>query len=132
MNAKYIWLMIVLLLVGCKSAQTTVVERISKDTVFDIRERRDTLQIIDSVVIREWMRGDTVWIESSHRRSKERVRVVADTVREVRIDSIPIVVAQRGDEGFGVGKQSRQTSVAIVVAVLMIIVFLLILMKRNK
>ena len=132
MNAKYLWLMIVLLLVGCKSAQTTVVERISKDTVFDIRERRDTLQIIDSVVIREWMRGDTVWIESSHRRSKERVRVAADTVREVRIDSIPIVVAQRGDEGFGVGKQSRQTSVAIVVAVLMIIVFLLILMKRNK
>lgn len=132
MKTKYLWLMIVLLLVGCKSAQTTVVERISKDTVFDIRERRDTLQIIDSVVIREWMRGDTVWIESSHRRSKERVRVVADTVREVRIDSIPIVVAQRGDEGFGVGKQSRQTSVAIVVAVLMIIVFLLILMKRNK
>lgn len=132
MKTKYLWLMIVLLLVGCKSAQTTVVERISKDTVFDIRERRDTLQIIDSVVIREWMRGDTVWIESSHRRSKERVRVVADTVREVRIDSIPMVVAQRGDEGFGVGKQSRQTSVAIVVAVLMIIVFLLILMKRNK
>ena len=132
MKAKYLWLMIVLLLVGCRSAQTTVVERIRKDTVFDIRERHDTLQIIDSVVVREWMRGDTVWIERSHRRSKERVRVVADTVREVRIDSIPIVIAQRGDEGFRVGKQSRQTSVAIVVAVLMIIVFLLILMKRNK
>ena len=132
MKAKYLWLLIVLLLVGCRSAQTTVVERIRKDTVFDIRERHDTLQIIDSVVVREWMRGDTVWIERSHRRSKERVRVVADTVREVRIDSIPIVIAQRGDEGFRVGKQSRQTSVAIVVAVLMIIVFLLILMKRNK
>ena len=132
MKAKYLWLMIVLLLVGCRSAQTTVVERIRKDTVFDIRERHDTLQIIDSVVVREWMRGDTVWIERSHRRSKERVRVVADTVREVRIDSIPIVIAQRGDEGFGVGKQSRQTSVAIVVAVLTIIVFLLILIKRNK
>ena len=132
MKTKYLWLMIVLLLVGCKSAQTTVVERISKDTVFDIRERRDTLQIIDSVVIREWMRGDTVWIESSHRRSKERVRVVADTVREVRIDSIPIVIGRRGDEAFSIGRQSRRASAAIVVAVVIMIVFLLILMKRNK
>ena len=132
MKARHLWLLIVLLLGGCRSAQTPVVERVSKDTVYDIRERHDTLQLIDSVVVREWMRGDTVWIERSHRRSKERVRVVRDTVREVRIDSIPIVIAQRGDEGFIVGKQSRRSSVAIVVAAVMVIVFLLILMRKNK
>ena len=132
MMTRCLWLLIVLLLAGCRSTQTSVVERVSKDTVYDIRERHDTLRLIDSVVVREWMRGDTVWIERSHRSSRERTKVVRDTVREVRIDSIPIVIGRRGGEAFSIGRQSRRTSAAIVVAVVIIIVFLLILMKRNK
>lgn len=132
MKTRCLWLLIVLLLASCRSIQTSVVERVSKDTVYDIRERHDTLRLIDSVVVREWMRGDTVWIERSHRRSKERTAVVRDTVREVRIDSIPIVIARRGDEAYSIGRQSRRASVAIVVVVVIMIVFLLILMKRNK
>lgn len=132
MMTRCLWLLIVLLLAGCKSTQTSVVERVSKDTVYDIRERHDTLHLIDSVVVREWMRGDTVWIERSHRSSRERTKVVRDTVREVRIDSIPIVIGRRGGEAFSIGRQSRRASAAIVVAVVIMIVFLLILMKRNK
>lgn len=132
MKTRCLWLLIVLLLASCRSIQTSVVERVSKDTVYDIRERHDTLWLIDSVVVREWMRGDTVWIERSHRSSRERTAVVRDTVREVRIDSIPIVIARRGDEVFSIGRQSRRASVAIVVVVVIMIVFLLILMKRNK
>ena len=132
MMTRCLWLLIVLLLAGCRSTQTSVVERVSKDTVYDIRERHDTLRLIDSVVVREWMRGDTVWIERSHRSSRERTKVVRDTVREVRIDSIPIVIGRRGDEAFSIGRHRRRASAAIVVAVVIIIVFLLILMKRNK
>lgn len=132
MMTRCLWLLIVLLLAGCRSTQTSVVERVSKDTVYDIRERHDTLRIIDSVVVREWMRGDTVWIERSHRSNRERTKVVRDTVREVRIDSIPIVIGRRDDEAYSIGRQSRRASAAIVVAVVIIIVFLLILMKRNK
>ena len=101
MKAKYLWLMIVLLLVGCRSAQTTVVERIRKDTVFDIRERHDTLQIIDSVVVREWMRGDTVWIERSHRRSKERVRVVRSVPWMAAPEVVPFAMATPKEPGMG-------------------------------
>ena len=132
MMTRCLWLLIVLLLAGCRSTQTSVVERVSKDTVYDIRERHDTLRLIDSVVVREWMRGDTVWIERSHRSSRERTKVVRDTVREVRIDSIPIVIGRRGGKAFSIGRQSRRASAAIVVAVVIMIVFLLILMKRNK
>ena len=132
MMTRFLWLLIVLLLAGCRSTQTSVVERVSKDTVYDIRERHDTLRLIDSVMVREWMRGDTVWIERSHRSSRERTKVVLDTVREVRIDSIPIIIGRRGGEAFIIGRQSRRASAAIVVAVVIIIVFLLILMKRNK
>ena len=132
MMTRCLWLLIVLLLAGCKRTQTAVVERVSKDTVYDIRERHDTLRLIDSVVVREWMRGDTVWIERSHRSSRERTKAVRDTVREVRIDSIPIVIGRRGGEAVSIGRQSRRASAAIVVAVVIIIVFLLILMKRNK
>lgn len=132
MMTRCLWLLIVLLLAGCRSTQTSVVERVSKDTVYDIRERHDTLRLIDSVVVREWMRGDTVWIERSHRSSREKTKVVRDTVREVRIDSIPIVIGRRGGEAFSIGRQSRKVSAAIVVAVVIMIVFLLILMKRNK
>lgn len=132
MMTRCLWLLIVLLLAGCRSTQTSVVERVSKDTVYDIRERHDTLRLIDSVVVREWMRGDTVWIERSHRSSRERTKVVRDTVREVRIDSIPIVIGRRGGEAFSIGRQSRSASAAIVVVVVIMIVFLLILMKRNK
>lgn len=132
MMTRCLWLLIVLLLAGCRSTQTSVVERVSKDTVYDIRERHDTLRLIDSVVVREWMRGDTVWIERSHRSSRERTKVVQDTVREVRIDSIPIVIGRRDGEAFSIGRQSRRASAAIVVAVVIMIVFLLILMKRNK
>ena len=132
MMTRCLWLLIVLLLAGCRSTQTSVVERVSKDTVYDIRERHDTLRLIDSVVVREGMRGDTVWIERSHRSSRERTKVVRDTVREVRIDSIPIVIGRRGGEAFSIGRQSRSASAAIVVVVVIMIVFLLILMKRNK
>ena len=132
MMTRWLWLLIVLLLAGCRSTQTSVVERVSKDTVYDIRERHDTLRLIDSVMVREWMRGDTVWIERSHRSSRERTKVVRDTVREVRIDSIPIVIGRRGGEAFSIGSQSRRASAAIVVAAVIIIVFILILMKRNK
>ena len=132
MMTRCLWLLIVLLLAGCRSTQTSVVERVSKDTVYDIRERHDTLRLIDSVMVREWMRGDTVWIERSHRSSRERTKVVRDTVREVRIDSIPIVIGRRGGKAFSIGRQSRRASAAIVVAVVIMIVFLLILMKRNK
>ena len=132
MMTRCLWLLIVLLLAGCRSTQTSVVERVSKDTVYDIRERHDTLRLIDSVVVREWMRGDTVWIERSHRSSRERTKVVRDTVREVRIDSIPIIIGRRGGEAFSIGRQSRRGSAVIVVAAVVLIVLLLILMKRNK
>lgn len=130
MKTMYLWVMIVLPLAGCRSVETVVVERVKKDTVLDIKERRDTFWLSDSVVVKEWMRGDTVWIERSRHRSKERVRVVADTIREVRIDSIPMVITPQDNQGAIDSGRCRR--LPAVISVVLAIVFLLILIKRRK
>lgn len=82
----------VVMLVGCRPS-VEVVERVRYDTLLVMSRHSDTIVNADSVIIRERLRGDTLLIEKERIIRRERIRIVRDTIREHRVDSVPVVVA---------------------------------------
>ena len=82
----------VVMLVGCRPS-VEVVERVRYDTLLVMSRHSDTIVNADSVIIRERLRGDTLLIEKERIIRRERIRTVRDTIREHRVDSVPVVVA---------------------------------------
>lgn len=82
----------VVMLAGCRPS-VEVVERVRYDTLLVMSRHSDTIVNADSVIIRERLRGDTLLIEKERIIRRERIRTVRDTIREHRVDSVPVVVA---------------------------------------
>ena len=72
-----------------------VVESITvrTDTVWQHKVQRDSVVLKDSVHVREWVRGDTVRIETTRWRDRWRDRVVTDTAYISRSDTVRVVSA---------------------------------------
>lgn len=81
-----------LVLGGCRTGQVTVVEKVRVDTLRLSRNIRDSVVVRDSVYVKEAVRGDTVWLEVTRWRERERDRVRVDTVYRAKVDSVPVVV----------------------------------------
>lgn len=81
-----------LLAVSCRTGDTVVIERTVSDSVFGREVSIDTVILTDSVVIRERHRGDTVWIERDQIHRGLRVKVVKDTIHEIRVDTVSLPV----------------------------------------
>ena len=74
-----------LCLVGCRTTEHIIVERVEHDTLRAIQTFRDSIYVGDSTVIHEGR--DTIIIE--HYSVKYRDRWHTDTLYRVRIDSVP-------------------------------------------
>lgn len=89
---RYLTLMAaVLLLAGCKTKERVVtVEHVRTDTTYITRHHRDSVWLHDSIFMKEWLAGDTVYQLSDrwHTRYVERVRL--DTTYVSKTDSIPV------------------------------------------
>jgi hypothetical protein len=66
------------------------VERVTHDTTFVAREHRDSIYLHDSVFVKEWQKGDTVFITTMQWKDRWCERIVKDTLRVVKVDSIPV------------------------------------------
>lgn len=81
----------VLLLTACKTKERVVtVEHVRTDTTYITRHHRDSVWLHDSIYMKEWLAGDTVYQlrDRWHTRYVERVRI--DTTYVSKTDSIPI------------------------------------------
>lgn len=87
-----IFAMISLNCLSCSRKVLVPVERITRDTVYEIRYSTDSIYERDSILIDA--RRDTIIKEVHHWR--ERNRHQRDTIYKIKIDSVPIVTAAKG------------------------------------
>lgn len=89
---RYLTLMAaVLLLSACKTKERIVtVERVRTDTTYITRHHRDSVWLHDSIFMKEWLAGDTVYQlrDRWHTQYVERVR--KDTTYVSKTDSVPV------------------------------------------
>lgn len=127
-----------LLLTGCRAPHRLVIERVVADTVVEHLSRIDTVMTSDSIIIRESMRGDTVWVERDHIHRGLKVKVVRDTIRQVRVDTIvsPAKVAELyavdGDARSAGGGNALPIAIMVVAGVMIIISGLKKLLKNRN
>lgn len=77
-------------LCSCRSVRYVEVPRVSHDTlrVVQVETRRDSVR--DSIFLREFVRGDTVYMVKYIERLRWRDRWRVDTVQAVRVDSVGV------------------------------------------
>ena len=77
-------------LCSCRSVRYIEVPRVSRDTlrVVQVETRRDSVR--DSIFLREFVRGDTVYRVKYVERLRWRDRWRVDTLRAVRVDSVVV------------------------------------------
>lgn len=71
-----------------------MVERlvIQRDTTYLSSHVRDSIYLHDSVYVKEFVKGDTVYIEKYKDRWRDRIREVHDTLYRTKVDSVQVSV----------------------------------------
>lgn len=87
---KMIIILSLVLLTGCRTVKYVPMETVRTDTVYQKQVERDSIMLHDSVYIREWMRGDTVYVDRTRWRTEYRDRYLCDTVYESSTDSVAV------------------------------------------
>ena len=81
---------LVSLFTSCAAPKTSIVERVTHDTVQVTRLQRDSIFRHDSIYIRERTDGDTVYLEVTRWHTQYRDRWHHDSIYLSRRDSIPV------------------------------------------
>ena len=80
---------------GCTT--TKYVETIKTDTVHYHTYQIDSVQILDSVYVKEFIKGDTLVLEKTKYLFRDRTKLVTDTIKEVKVEYVekPIEVEKK-------------------------------------
>ena len=81
----------VLLLAGCSPRVITRIE-VQRDTTYITNHTRDSVYVRDSVFMKEYVKGDTVYQIKYRDRWRERIKEVHDTSYISKTDSVQVVV----------------------------------------
>lgn len=88
--AVVVMLTALLLFGSCTTTRTVTVERVSHDTVQVLRLQRDSIFKHDSIFVREYAHGDTVFLQTDRWHIQYRDRWHHDSIYVSRRDSIPV------------------------------------------
>lgn len=80
------------LLTGCKSVQYVPVPEYHTDSIYLTKVQFDSIWQRDSIYVKEYMRGDTVYLEHTKWHTKYKEVAVHDTSYIERIDSVSVPV----------------------------------------
>lgn len=83
---------IVLFLTGCKSIQYVPVPEYHHDSIYFTKVQFDSIWQHDSVYVKEYTRGDTVYLEHTKWHTKYKEVAVHDTSYIERVDSVSVSV----------------------------------------
>lgn len=83
--------------VGCTKTVYVPVETVKHDTIYQTAFKADSVQTVDSIYIKELVKGDTVYLEKIKYHFRDKVKMVTDTVVEkvVEVKEIPIEVEKK-------------------------------------
>ena len=91
---QFIFCLLLLTFFGCRgykaveSSYEAVAVR--RDTVFAVREKTDSIYFRDSIIVKEAVRGDTVFVEKTAWKTRYKTAIRTDTVYVARTDSASV------------------------------------------
>ena len=74
---------------SCTTTEYITVERVQRDTTYITKHHRDSIWLHDSVFVKEWTAGDTVYRDRVQWHTKYVEKQVRDTIYQHRVDSVP-------------------------------------------
>ena len=80
---------IAFVLTGCTTPKVVEVEKVRTDTCYISRQQRDSIWLHDSVHVKEFMAGDTVYVLRDRWKTKYVERQVHDTCYVATHDTVP-------------------------------------------
>ena len=88
-------LLVVLMALGLVSScavkeRVVTVERVRTDTLRETRNMLDSIYLHDSVFVKQYERGETVFVEKERWHTRYQDRLLVDTVYKSRTDSVPV------------------------------------------
>ena len=89
---QFVFCLLLLTLFGCREYKVVESshEAVRRDTVFAVRERTDSIYFRDSIIVKEAVRGDTVFVEKTAWKTRYKTAVRTDTVYVARTDSAAV------------------------------------------
>lgn len=90
-------IIIAMVCVGCKSVEYVEVETIRLDTLHHYELQYDSIVRIDSIYEKEYVKGDTVYLEKIKYHFRDKTKMLTDTIVEkvVETKEIPIEVEKK-------------------------------------
>lgn len=85
-------LLICWLLIGCTTTRYVEVPVVRTDTVRVNRTERDSIYLRDSIYMKEWTQGDTVYVVKDRWKTMWKNRTERDTIYRSRVDSVSVPV----------------------------------------
>jgi hypothetical protein len=82
--------LIALICGGCSTTKYVPVETIKRDTVYQSKIERDSVYLHDSVYVKEWQKGDTIYRDRDRWHTKYVEKEVHDTLYQSKTDSIAV------------------------------------------
>ena len=70
--------------------RVVTVERVRTDTLRETRNMLDSIYLHDSVFVKQYERGETVFVEKEKWHTRYQDRLLVDTVYKSRTDSVPV------------------------------------------
>ena len=70
--------------------RVVTVERVRTDTLRETRNIRDSIYLHDSVWVKQYERGETVFVEKERWHTRYQDRLLMDTMYVSRMDSVPV------------------------------------------
>lgn len=89
---QFVFCLLLLTLFGCRGYKVVESshEAVRRDTVFSVREKTDSIYFRDSIIVKEAVRGDTVFVEKTEWKTRYKTAIRTDTVYVARTDSVAI------------------------------------------
>lgn len=75
---------------SCTKTEYITVEKVRTDTTYVAKVQKDSIWLHDSIFVKEWMAGDTVYRDRIQWHTKYVSKLVHDTLVQHQVDSIPV------------------------------------------
>jgi hypothetical protein len=80
----------VAMLTGCRTTKYVTVPEHHTDTVYQVKQQRDSVWLHDSVFVHEYTKGDTIFRDRDRWHTHYVERLTVDTFYQSRVDSVPV------------------------------------------
>ena len=89
---QIVFCLLLLTFFGCRGYKVieSSHEAVRRDTVFAVRERTDSIYFRDSIIVKEAVSGDTVFVEKTAWKTRYKTAIRTDTVYVARTDSAAV------------------------------------------